>query len=204
MSASGDDSLLSRWARRKSSARRGRAAPVAVEETERPTSIDIPQEADVATKALVAEDDEVVTNDHVESAEADEAVNVDDLPDIETLDKDSDYTQFLKKGVPEAIGRAALRKLWLSDTIFANLDGLNDYDDNFNVIDKLISLADTNYKVGKGFLTDDEDTEAEEIVADSDEDDVAQELDEEAAGADDFVEPAGVPDEVADEESELG
>jgi hypothetical protein len=59
-----------------------------------------------------------------------------------------------------------LRKLWLSDPIFANLDGLNDYDENFNLIDKIIAAADTNYKVGRGMLSQEEiDAEAGEQAA---------------------------------------
>jgi len=58
-------------------------------------------------------------------------VAVEDLPDIEGLGRESDYTPFLRKGVPEHLARRALRKLWLSDPVFANLDGLNDYDEDF-------------------------------------------------------------------------
>ncbi len=58
-------------------------------------------------------------------------VAVEDLPDIENLGRGSDYTPFLRKGVPEHLTRQALRKLWRSDPVFANLDGLNDYDEDF-------------------------------------------------------------------------
>jgi hypothetical protein len=37
------------------------------------------------------------------------------LPPIESLGPDSDYTVFLRKGVPEALRQAALRKAWMSD-----------------------------------------------------------------------------------------
>ncbi|MCK5445116.1 MAG: DUF3306 domain-containing protein, partial [Rhodospirillaceae bacterium] len=57
-----------------------------------------------------------------------------DLPDIETLDENSDYTPFLGDKVPEKLARMALRKLWLSDPVLANIDGLNDYDDDFSKI----------------------------------------------------------------------
>ena len=53
------------------------------------------------------------------------------LPPIETLDSKSDFTPFLKKGVSHLLKRAALRKLWKTDPILANLDGLNDYDEDF-------------------------------------------------------------------------
>ncbi|MBO6950175.1 MAG: DUF3306 domain-containing protein [Rhodospirillales bacterium] len=51
-----------------------------------------------------------------------------ELPDIDTLDKDSDYSMFMDARVPEELQRLALRKLWSTDPVYANLDGLNDYD----------------------------------------------------------------------------
>ena len=59
------------------------------------------------------------------------AVAAEDLPDIESLDKDSDYTPFMAEGVPEELKKLALRVLWRSDPVLANLDGLNDYDEDF-------------------------------------------------------------------------
>ncbi len=59
-----------------------------------------------------------------------------DLPDIDSLDKDSDFTPFMADGVPEELKRLALRKLWVSDPVLANLDGLNDYDEDFGAIVK--------------------------------------------------------------------
>ncbi|MEQ8665837.1 MAG: DUF3306 domain-containing protein [Rhodospirillales bacterium] len=160
MSTNDNDGVLSRWSRRKATSRRGRAAPVAVEETAAIPDVETLPSGKAPDGALATAELPIETDEQAESA-PEEEIDVADLPDVETLDKDSDFTPFLRKGVPEAISRAALRKLWLSDAVFANLDGLNDYDQNFRVIDKLISLADTNYKVGKGFLTDDSDGETE-------------------------------------------
>lgn len=51
-----------------------------------------------------------------------------ELPDIDSLDGESDFSVFMRDGVPEDLRRLALRKLWASDPVYANLDGLNDYD----------------------------------------------------------------------------
>ena len=51
-----------------------------------------------------------------------------DLPDIDSLDAESDFAVFMREGVPEDLKNLALRKLWRSDPVYANLDGLNDYD----------------------------------------------------------------------------
>ena len=45
--------------------------------------------------------------------------------------KDTDFARLLRDDVPDDLRNAALRKLWESDETLANLDGLNDYDENF-------------------------------------------------------------------------
>ena len=72
--------------------------------------------------------------DEVDEAEAGEKpaeISPEDLPDIDTLHKDSDFTVFMREGVPEEIRNLALRKLWTSDPVLANVDGLNDYDGDY-------------------------------------------------------------------------
>ena len=70
-----------------------------------------------------------------------------DLPPVDGLDKDSDYTPFLEKGVPEKLARAAMRKLWRSDPIFAFRDGLDDYDEDFTIIETIAKAVTS--KAGK-------------------------------------------------------
>jgi len=74
------------------------------------------------------------------------------LPDPDTLGKDDDFTAFLAKTVPERLRRRALRKLWLSNPVLANLDGLNDYDENFRDTAKTGQVVKTLYEVGRGYL----------------------------------------------------
>lgn len=45
----------------------------------------------------------------------DDAIDPTTLPPLESLGPDSDYSVFLRKGVPEALRLAALRKAWTSD-----------------------------------------------------------------------------------------
>jgi hypothetical protein len=79
------------------------------------------------------------------------------LPALETLNSQSDFTPFLADKVPEFIRRRALSVLWRSDPVLANIDGLNDYDEDFNIIDTLIDIAkDSSYRVGKGYATEEE------------------------------------------------
>lgn len=55
-----------------------------------------------------------------------------ELPPLEALDAESDFSGFLSPEVDEALRRAALRKLFhLAE--FNVLDGLNDYDEDYTV-----------------------------------------------------------------------
>lgn len=82
--------------------------------------------------------DEAVANEQP----PDEALSTDEiavseelgLPDIETLKEESDFSAFLKEGVPDKLRRLALRKLWASTPLFGLRDGLNDYDEDFTVL----------------------------------------------------------------------
>lgn len=105
-----DEPFVNRWSRRKHEQRQ-KIAPAGVEPKE-----------------------ELVLSEPAESLpeSADDPGIPPDLPDIDSLDKDSDYAVFLKDGVPEALTRLALRKLWRSDPVLAVLDGLNDYDEDYN------------------------------------------------------------------------
>ncbi len=88
---------------------------------------------------------------------------VDELPTLDSLTKESDFTPFLADKVPEFIRRRAMSVLWRSDPILANLDGMNDYDEDYNIIDTLIDIAkDSTYKVGKGYAYEEPDEESDE------------------------------------------
>ncbi len=73
-----------------------------------------------------------------------------DLPPIDELTKDSDFTQFLKEGVPEELKRLALRKLWLTDPVFANLDGLLEYGADFGALFRNPGPVATLFRIGRG------------------------------------------------------
>jgi hypothetical protein len=103
---------------------------------------------------------------NAEGEEVEEASAEDlDLPDIESLDKDSDYTGFLREGVPDGLRRMALRKLWLSDPVLANLDGLNDYDENFAALFQTVGDAAQKVSDAAKKLGDGDEEEAQEEVA---------------------------------------
>ena len=62
-----------------------------------------------------------------------------DMPDIETLNADSDFSPFFSEGVSKELRNLALKKLFFSGK-FSARDGLDDYDDDFT---KFEPLGDT-------------------------------------------------------------
>jgi len=71
-----------------------------------------------------------------------------DMPDIETLNGDSDYSGFLSPGVSEELRKLALRKLFNTE-YFQIRDGLDDYDEEFTHFEKLgdIITADMRFQM---------------------------------------------------------
>jgi hypothetical protein len=128
---------LSRWSRLKAEA----AARAAEKET--------PESAQMPEPAAVAAGENVAPGDDTADTPADAAP---DLPDLATLTADSDYTVFLAPGVAEETRRQALRILWRSDPVLANLSGLNDYDDDYRAIGTVQQVVATVYRAGAGYL----------------------------------------------------
>lgn len=60
--------------------------------------------------------------------------------DIKSLTADYDFSRFLKDDVPEFLRRKALRQLWRTNPILANLDGLNEYDLDYR--DEAVGVAE--------------------------------------------------------------
>lgn len=95
------------------------------------------------------------------SPEPPEPVRIEDLPPVASLTRDSDFTVFLRPDVPPGLKRAALRKLWTSDPVLANLDDPRDYAEDYTGIGTVEQVVKTLYRVGQGFLTEDAPAEPE-------------------------------------------
>jgi len=123
-----DEGFLDRWSKRKK----------AVEEEELAAV-----EADVAAETVEREPEtdeealEVLRERDPELAEQVSAIDIDELT------YDDDFSIFMNSKVPEFIRRKALSKLWLSSPILANVDGLNDYDEDFRDAGSIIEAAQT-------------------------------------------------------------
>ena len=106
-----EDGFFRRWSSRKRRARRGEAdetVPAPPSEETKPDQVD----------------------ESSGSAEPERVLTDEDMPAIESLTEDSDYSPFMSPGVSDSLRRLALRKMFLSSK-YNFTDGLDDYADDF-------------------------------------------------------------------------
>lgn len=97
--------------------------------------------------------------------EEEEMLSPDDLPDPETLGREADWSVFMKKNVPVELRRRALQRLWRVDPVYANLDGLVDYADDYNDPVLLSRKVKTLFQVGRGMVLPEEEPQTEPEMA---------------------------------------
>lgn len=151
---SGEESFLRRWSRRKAE-RRQAVAPVPSPKAEADDPKSRPAASD---KALAREAEKEI-----------------ELPPIDSLTKDSDFTVFLREGVPEALKQQALRKLWASDPAFGAPDVLDIHAQDYSQLGRTPEVVKTAYRIGKGF--------AEEAAKPEEEEEASPDGSERAAAA---------------------
>jgi len=78
------------------------------------------------------------------------------LPKPEDMKAGDDFSAFMKSTVPGALRSRALRRLWLTDPVLANVDSLVDYGEDFTGKGDPIGAIKTLYQVGKGMLREEE------------------------------------------------
>lgn len=165
-----EDGLLSRWARRKEDVRKAEDAEAEALEAEEKAEGEVEPETEEEAMALLAERDPEL---------AEQIAGV----DLDNLSYEDDFTVFMKTKVPDIIRRKALSKLWLSHPLLANLDGLNEYDEDYT------QAADAAEMVRKAF-------EAARLR----EEEAAKKKAREALASN---EPENAPDDASDETDEL-
>ncbi len=69
----------------------------------------------------------------------------------EDVSPGEELAAFLKAAIPAHLKRRALRTLWASNPVLANLDGLNDYDGDFTGGCVPQGQLKTSFQIGKGF-----------------------------------------------------
>jgi hypothetical protein len=181
MAMAEDRDFLSRWSQRKADAREGR----------------VDEDGDVEIAALepkAGDDAPAPQAGAMDSDDPDELAIPEELRgiDIDSLGYDADFTVFMKAGVPEALRRKALRRLWRTNPVLACLDGLNDYEEDFTDAAVAVKGLESAYRIGKGYLfAEPDETEGEAEIAAADE------------IADDEADTPGAEDEGAEAEETL-
>lgn len=141
MSRQEDGDFLARWSRRKRLA--GEAEPT------RPDQISEPLEEAAAAQEETTTDAEIL-----------EELG---LPDPDSLRPGDDFSAFMAKAVPARLRNRALRRLWLTDPVLANLDELVDYGEDFTDAATVVENLATAWQAGKGYsLPDPEPDPAED------------------------------------------
>jgi hypothetical protein len=118
-----DEDFLSRWSRRKSEVHQEAAA--------------VPEPSGEPSEA---------GPDPATSETPPKELTDEDMPPLEELDQDADFSPFLSTGVSEALRKTALRKLFRSDK-FNVCDGLDDYAEDYTKFAPLgdVITADMKY-----------------------------------------------------------
>ena len=117
--------------------------------------------------------------------EADEKTDDEILAELnlkhpDDLEPGDDFSAFLQKSVPERLRRRALRKLWLSNPVLANLDDLVEYGEDYTDAATVIESLQTTYQVGKGMLKHVMAIEEQNEIADGESAHGAEETDQDA------------------------
>jgi hypothetical protein len=187
MSTDTKESGLSRWARRKQEAREAPAIVNEMPVVEAESMLDVPVTDEIPEEPVALTDA--------------------DMPDIDTLREDSDFTGFMSPGVSDELRNLALRKLFHAP-VFNIRDGLDEYDEDYTSFEKLgdIVTCDMKHQIEvqerkrREALEREEQARAEaeaEDVEDMDDED-AVEVDDD--GIDDDVDQSGpAPLAVADD-----
>ena len=125
MSAASKESALSRWSRRKQEAAKtlpaSEQAPIEVADA----SLSTPLSEEVVQEPIPLTDT--------------------DMPDIDSLAEDSDFTGFMSPGVSDELRNLALRKLFHAP-VFNIRDGLDEYDEDYTSFEKLGDIVTCDMK----------------------------------------------------------
>ena len=193
MTLESKESALSRWSRRKLEAEKG----IQPAELNPPAEI----EAEPSTPAAESETRPVLTDA--------------DMPDIESLDADSDFSGFMSEGVSDELRNLALRKLFRAP-VFNIRDGLDEYDEDYTSFEKLgdIVTSDMKHRIEmeeqklREKLAAESETAEDEMGAleeSDDEMDALEEIDDERGALEAKLkvataDPEAVPDKAVDDE----
>ena len=156
MTIDSKESALSRWSRRKTKLQEPAAAGEITEaDNQNSIAIPEPEQTPPLTDA--------------------------DMPDIETLTEESDFSGFMSSGVSDDLRNLALRKLFKS-AVFNIRDGLDEYDEDYTEFEKLGDIVTSDMKHQ---IEMQEQKLREKLAAEAETESIEPEADESVAAQDD-------------------
>jgi hypothetical protein len=173
--------FLSRWSDRKLN--------VEPEGTEPPSSESLPEKK---------------SEEEFEGKTDEEILSILELPEPETLKLGDTVEKFMDGRVPERIRLRALRAFWKTNPVLANIDGLDEYCEDYTDAALVVENLQTIYQVGKGYavqaldalesLAEDDAIEAIESVDQSIANRDTQKLESKDQSENEFAESTSSPD----------
>jgi hypothetical protein len=134
------EGFAGRWSRLKAEARAPEPTPVPVAAPEPTLAPRDGQLLDAQTPDADAPDEKA-------------APEKTELPPLESLTKDSDFSLFMRSDVADDARKQALRKLWTLDPHFATIDISECHSIDFNAVPTFPNgLLNTSYRVGSGMV----------------------------------------------------
>jgi len=89
--------------------------------------------------------------DEFDGKSDDEIMSILELPDPGTLKLGDTVEKFMDGRVPERIRARALRAFWKTNPVLANIDGLDEYCEDYTDAATVIENLQTAYQVGQGY-----------------------------------------------------
>ncbi|MGB5734426.1 MAG: DUF3306 domain-containing protein, partial [Thiohalocapsa sp.] len=129
-----DEDFLARWSRRKSLARQSGPTDSLSDHDAPSTQVGSPAVPPATPPATATEPERLLTDA--------------DMPPLESLGPDSDYSGFLSQGVSDGLRRQALARMFRSPA-FNVVDGLDDYAEDFTQFAPLgdVVTADMRHRI---------------------------------------------------------
>lgn len=134
------EGFAGRWSRLKAEARQPEPEPAPVAAPQSALATVEPPVPDAQISDAVVQDEKA-------------APEKTELPPLESLTKDSDFSLFMRSDVAEDARKQALRKLWTLDPHFATIDISECHSIDFNAVPTFPNgLLNTIYRVGSGMV----------------------------------------------------
>ena len=128
------ENFLSRWSRRKQIAK-DEALLAEPEEPLKKVSLEADLDADQALEVQAVD----------QELEPEPALTDEDMPPIESLNEESDFSMFMSRGVSDELRNLALKKLFKA-AVFNVRDGLDEYDEDYTSFEKLGDIVTCDMK----------------------------------------------------------